>query len=178
MPKLLRGEFVIHDKDKNKSETFPMTPGDMECLRAGTDLNDTIIANYIKLMQFVFLPPAVEQASHIFSSFFLEKLISEILKDDNITDYDNGSLVEFARERVRENYKNVKRWTKKIDIFGKDILVVPINAFKHWFTVFVLRPHSLLTNSSHCQIVYCDSMMEQREFIVEAVRKYLQYELE
>jgi Ulp1 family protease len=56
--------------------------------------------------------------------------------------------------------------------------VVPINAFKHWFTVFVLRPHSLLTNHNKCEIVYCDSMMEQKEFIVEAIRKYLQYELE
>lgn len=68
-------------------------------------------------------------------------------------------LVEFARERVKENYKNVKRWTKKIDIFGKDILIVPINAFKHWFSVMVLRPQTLLTNASKCQIVYCDSMM-------------------
>lgn len=50
---------MIHDKDKNKSETFPMTPSDMEGLRPDTDLNDTIIANYIKLMQFVFLPPEV-----------------------------------------------------------------------------------------------------------------------
>lgn len=71
-------------------------------------------------------------------------------------------LVEFARDRVKENYKNVKRWTKKIDIFGKDILIVPINAFKHWFTVFVLRPHSLLTNGNKCEIIYCDSMMEQK----------------
>ena len=34
-----------------------MTASDMEGLRPDTDLNDTIIANYIKLMQFVFLPP-------------------------------------------------------------------------------------------------------------------------
>jgi hypothetical protein len=31
----------------------------MEGLRPDTDLNDTIISNYIKLMQFVFLPPEV-----------------------------------------------------------------------------------------------------------------------
>lgn len=122
----------------------------MEGLRPGTDLNDTIISNYIKLMQFVFLPPEVEQISHIYSSFFLEKLISEILKDEMIGDKDTAYLVEYARDRVKENYKNVKRWTKKIDIFDKDILIVPINAFKHWFSVFVLRPHTLLTNNPHC----------------------------
>jgi Ulp1 family protease len=54
----------------------------MDGLKPETDLNDSIISNYIKLMQFVFLPPAVEQISHIYSSFFLEKLIPEILKDE------------------------------------------------------------------------------------------------
>jgi Ulp1 family protease len=138
----------------------------MEGLKPGTDLNDTIISNYIKLMQFVFLPSEMEQSSHIFSSFFLEKLISEILKDEMIGEKDMAYLVEFARERVRENYKNVKRWTKKIDIFEKKVLVVPINAFKHWFTVLVLRPQALLESNGgsgsggKCEIIYCDSMME------------------
>ncbi len=108
-------------------------------------------------MQFVFLPSEVEQNSHIFSSFFLEKLISEILKDEAIGEKDATSLVDYARDRVRENYKNVKRWTKKIDIFEKKVLVIPINAFKHWFTVLVLNPQLLLSGKS--EIIYCDSMM-------------------
>jgi Ulp1 family protease len=101
----------------------------------------------------------------------LEKLISEILKDEMIGEKDMPFLVEFAGERVRDNYKNVKRWTKKIDIFEKKVLVVPINAFKHWFCVLILNPRALLEgnqgqNTGKCEIIYCDSMMEQREFIV------------
>lgn len=110
----------------------------------------------------------------------MEKLISEILKEESIGEKDAPFLVEVARDRVRENYKNVKRWTKRIDIFEKKVLVIPINAFKHWFSVIVLNPQALLEgnqgkNTGECEIIYCDSMMEQREFIVEAIRKYLQF---
>lgn len=66
------------------------------------------------------------------------------------------------RAKVKENYKNVKRWTKKIDIFAKDMLVFPINAFRHWFCIIVNRPSCLLNNSGACEIIYCDSMFEKR----------------
>jgi Ulp1 family protease len=73
----------------------------------------------------------------------------------------------------------VKRWTKKLDIFEKDILVFPINAFKHWFCLLVLNPKYLLTPTPHkCQLIYCDSMLERKEFVVEAIRRYLEIELE
>lgn len=48
----------------------------MDKLRPDTDLNDTIVGNYLKLLQFVFLPNEVDQKCNIFSSFFLEKLIN------------------------------------------------------------------------------------------------------
>jgi sentrin-specific protease 7 len=149
----------------------------MEKLRPETDLNDVIIGSYIKLLQFVFLPLQTDQSTYIFSSFFLEKIIGELVKDEVIYDKDSLWLVEQVRTKVKESYKNVKRWTKKIDIFEKEMLVYPINAFKHWFCILVLRPNSLISNSGTCEVVYCDSMFERRDFVAEAIRKYLQHEL-
>ena len=71
----------------------------------------------------------------------------------------------------------MKRWTKKIDIFEKEILVFPINAFRHWYCILVLRPNSLLTNNPKCELIFCDSMFEKRDYVIEAIRKYVQYEL-
>lgn len=72
------------------------------------------------------------------------------MKEESIFEKDSSVLVEEIRAKVKENYKNVKRWTKKIDIFEKEFLVFPINAFRHWYCILVLRPNSLLTNNTKC----------------------------
>ena len=54
----------------------------------------------------------------------------------------------------------------------------PINAFRHWYCVFVLRPSGLLASTPRCELIYCDSMFWPCDFILDAIRKYLQYELE
>ena len=51
---------------------------------------------------------------------------------------------ELTKRIVCENYLNVKRWTRKDDIFSKDVLVFPINMFNHWFCVLVNNPGALL----------------------------------
>ena len=73
---------------------------------------------------------------------------------------------------MKENYIKVKRWTKSQDIFEKDYVVIPINAFSHWFCVIILNVKNLLTpkNPKPAQIIYCDSMLEKRDFIVATVR--------
>jgi Ulp1 family protease len=54
--------------------------------------------------------------------------------------------------------------------------VFPINAFRHWFTVILHRPYNLIAEkqSQKLEILYCDSMFEKKEFIVAAIRKYLE----
>jgi Ulp1 family protease len=78
-----------------------------------------------------------------------------------------------AQKQVTMNYSQVQRWSKKDDVFRKDVLVFPINMFNHWFCVLVLQPGALLRERGEetCQIIFCDSMFESRKFIVEAVRK-------
>ena len=49
--------------------------------------------------------------------------------EDNV----NLSLAEKRYERVR-------RWTKKVNIFEKDFVIVPINEHSHWFVAVICYP--------------------------------------
>ena len=62
--------------------------------------------------------------------------------------------------KVAENYKSIKRWTRKVDIFEKDYLIIPINAFKHWYCIIVVNPGAIIDEKSGKKpyIVNCDSM--------------------
>lgn len=50
-------------------------------MKPDTDLNDTIIGNYLKMFSFVFLPPYLEDRCFFYSTFFMEKLICEYVRD-------------------------------------------------------------------------------------------------
>ena len=39
-----------------------------------------------------------------------------------------------------KRYERVKRWTKKMNIFEKDFIVVPINEHSHWFVAVICFP--------------------------------------
>jgi Ulp1 family protease len=164
----------------NKVETFTITPEDMEKLKPDADLNDTITQNYLKLFKFVFMPPKLEERSFFFNSFLMGKLLPEFTKEDPFGNKDLTSILQMVTAKVRSSYSSVERWTKKYDIFAKDILVVPINAFNHWFCLLVLHPDRLLNpnpSDKKCEIIYCDSMCEKRDFIVESFRCYLECEI-
>ena len=115
---------------------------------------------YLKLIHCVLLPAPLQPQLYCYSSFFMEKLISEFTRDDFIMDKDAHWLSANVRLRVADNYAKLARWTKREDIFQKELIVIPINAFRHWFCVLVLRPFALLEpkGESKCELVYCDSM--------------------
>jgi len=75
----------------------------------------------------------------------MQKLIGTYLVDDPIK---GPPSVAEVNKKVRDNYSSVKRWTKNIDIFQKEVLVFPINAFSHWFCLIILKPKNLLSNGA------------------------------
>lgn len=90
------------------------------------------------------------------------KLLGDQLGDDLFPEKEAESTIEKTRAKVTEAYASVKRWTKKIDIFEKEYLVIPINAYKHWNCMIVVFPNTILTESGQCKIIYLDSMCEKR----------------
>ncbi|KAJ8906249.1 hypothetical protein NDN08_002742 [Rhodosorus marinus] len=97
-----------------------LTGEDMLRLRPNQWLNDEIINCYTTLLQ-ERNARAVEDEncawpnSHFMSTFFYTRLVST---------KDGEALYD---------YMSVRRWTRKVDIFSKDVLVIPINHENfHW----------------------------------------------
>ncbi|EDL14432.1 mCG147490 [Mus musculus] len=119
-----------------------ITRGDIQTLKNGQWLNDEVINFYMNLL--------VERnenqgypALHVFSTFFYPKL-------------------------KHSGYSSVKRWTRGINLFEKELILVPIHQRLHWSLVVIdLRKQS---------IAYFDSMGQTGKSICETIFQYLQNE--
>jgi sentrin-specific protease 7 len=89
----------------------------------GEYLNDSLIDMKIKHMV---LHLAQEQRAffHCFSCMFYAR----------VTQVRNA----------KEGYELVSRWTKNVDLFQKDFILVPINYSFHWSLAIIVRPGLLL----------------------------------
>ena len=89
---------------------IPMTRKKISCLKPKTWLNDEVINFYVEMMM-------QEGGSiHSFNTFFMIKLY----------------------ENEKYTFKNVARWTKKVDIFRQKKVFIPINLVKsHWVLVVI-----------------------------------------
>ena len=91
----------------------------IHCLRSSTWLNDEIINFYMEMLAerdelLCSVPGTKRVKSHFFNSFFMERLL-------------NGPYHE------KYVYLNVKRWTKKFNIFHLHKILIPINLNNsHW----------------------------------------------
>ncbi|XP_040594500.1 sentrin-specific protease 2-like [Mesocricetus auratus] len=119
-----------------------ITRGDIQTLGNGQWLNDEIINFYMNLL----VKRNENQgypALHVFSTFFYPKL-------------NHGG------------YSSVKRWTRGMNLFEKEIVLVPIHQKVHWSLIVIdLRKQS---------IVYFDSMGQTGQNICETIFQYLQNE--
>jgi Ulp1 family protease len=73
------------------------------------------------------------------------------------------------------NYDLVARWTKKEDIFHKDIFVIPLSIRNHWYLVCIIiglveRTHSSQNNVPY--ILFFDSLaLHPYEIILKNILK-------
>ena len=98
-----------------------MTRAKMLCLRPRTWLNDEVINFYMNMLMERDQRRSDQSAgkvrsSHFFSSFFMVKLLQ------------NGKYT----------YANVKRWSKKFDVFSKDKIFIPVNINNSHWTLLVV----------------------------------------
>ncbi|OXB83463.1 UNVERIFIED_CONTAM: hypothetical protein H355_006310 [Colinus virginianus] len=119
-----------------------VTREDIQTLSGYQWLNDEVINFYMNLL--------VERnkkdnypALYAFSTFFYPKLISS-------------------------GYGAVRRWTRNVDLFKHDIILVPIHLREHWTLVVVDVRKKTIT--------YFDSLGKKGDKICETVLQYLQEE--
>lgn len=87
----VQGEFSIKKRDIN--ERFAFNLEDLQKLRPETDLNDTIISTYLRLLHTCLLPEEISNKTFIYSSFFMGKLLGDQLGDDLFPEKEAESTV-------------------------------------------------------------------------------------
>ena len=154
--------------DKNR---VTVTVGDYKRLKFDECLNDIII-NFDLLHQFYNLPEESQNKIHIYPSTFYERLCSpaRTAAVQNVAGLTKSEIMHLG----------VKRWTKQIDIFKKELLLIPICENDHWYLVAVLLPglwHSRNHNDEQESVlVVFDSMGSSRDPAVENIKNYIKEE--
>ncbi|CAH8292069.1 unnamed protein product, partial [Schistosoma turkestanicum] len=131
-------------KPPGSTDSITITNNDIECLAPGALLNDAIINFYLKYLYFEQLTNFQKQATYLFNVFFYSRLAS----GGNLSTDVRGSTVstslpkssETTDETILAQHANVAKWTRRVDLFSKDYIIIPINECAHWFLGLVCYP--------------------------------------
>ncbi|KAJ8897828.1 hypothetical protein PR048_003181 [Dryococelus australis] len=105
--------------------------GDYACLEVDQFLNDIIIDFYLNYLMISVLSEYDQSRTFVFSTFFYKRLISP-------TSYAFESDPNLSPAEKR--HRRVKSWTKNVNLFEKDFIVIPINKDLHWFLAIICFP--------------------------------------
>ena len=106
-----------------------ITNADVECLMPGIYLNDTIIDFYLKYIYEEKLDKMQKQKTYIFNSYFYTRLSKKAFLASND--------IQNPEERM---HAQVRKWTRDVNLFEKDFIIIPINEHSHWFLVIICFP--------------------------------------
>ncbi|XP_066937467.1 sentrin-specific protease 6-like isoform X5 [Macrobrachium rosenbergii] len=113
-----------------------ITTDDYACLEEEQFLNDVIIDFYLKWLLQSKLSEIHRTRTHVFSTFFYKRLTSKPKKGRRPHAIEDDPKLSAAEKR----HARVKSWTKNVDIFEKDFIVIPINEHAHWFLAIICYP--------------------------------------
>lgn len=116
---------------------IPINTEDYMCLAQDQFLNDVIIDFYLKHLVHDVLTNIQREKTHIFSTFFYKRLTtkpSKVNRSSNPHEWDSNLTP------AQKRHARVKTWTKNVNIFEKDFIVVPINENCHWFVAIICYP--------------------------------------
>lgn len=111
-----------------------ITLHDYMCLATDQFLNDIIIDFYLKWLHINVIPEEQKSRTFIFSSFFYQRLTTSSRSPNS--GHDKGVKQTAAQKR----HAYVQNWTKRVNLFEKDYIVIPINEQSHWFLVIICFP--------------------------------------
>jgi sentrin-specific protease 7 len=106
--------------------------GDRDRLRTDDFLNDNLIAFYMRFLQdhLERTNPEAAKRVYFFNSYFFATLTNTPRGDRGI------------------NYAGVEKWTRNVDLFSYDYIVVPINENAHWYVAIICNLPTLSLDSA------------------------------
>ncbi|XP_024365873.1 uncharacterized protein [Physcomitrium patens] len=143
-------------------EAVEILASDIQRLEPLEFLNDTIIDFYIKYIQMEFLNPESGRRFYFFNSFFYKKL---------------SDVVGKKKKKKNPGFSKVRKWTRGINIFDKDFLIIPVHDRLHWSLAIICFPNhgpGSASRSERC-ILHLDSMTCGHESlsVFRLLRRYL-----
>ncbi|KAL6213785.1 hypothetical protein ACLB2K_013225 [Fragaria x ananassa] len=158
-------EDVIYPKGDHDAVTI--SKRDLELLEPETFINDTIIDFYILYLKSN-IQPEEKHRFHFFNSFFFRKLV-DLEKDPSS-----------SCER-KAAFQRVRKWTRKVNLFEKDYIFIPINYRLHWSLIVICHPGQV----ANCEdegieslprgpcILHMDSIKGSHRDLKNLVQRYL-----
>ncbi|KAL9028565.1 MAG: hypothetical protein Q9196_003084 [Gyalolechia fulgens] len=110
---------LVYPKEGKKRTTVEWD--DLERLDEGEFLNDNLIAFYLRYLecQAELKDPTISRKVYVFNTFFYERLTSSKPAHKGI------------------NYDAVRKWTRGIDLFTYDFVIVPVHETVHWYVAII-----------------------------------------
>jgi len=138
-------------------------------------LNDNVVDFYLCYLQHEKLDSEKYNDIHVYSSHFFARLKGS-----------TAFVIKDKAKRVKqeeEEYLRVKNWTRKINIFSKYMLIIPVCEDEHWYLIIVCNPGLVGKRTEDYQekslvpsIMVLDSLGSSHKKSVERIRSYLTYE--
>ncbi|CAK9163162.1 unnamed protein product [Ilex paraguariensis] len=158
-------EDVIYPK--GDPDAVSISKRDVMLLKPETFINDTIIDFYMKYLKSK-INPKEKHRFHFVNSFFFRKMAD--------LDKDPSTACE-----GRAAFQRVRKWTRKVNLFEKDYIFIPVNFSLHWSLLVICHPGEVaeiedeeMEKSSKVPcILHMDSIKGSHRGLKNLIRSYL-----
>ncbi|WVZ18230.1 hypothetical protein V8G54_005552 [Vigna mungo] len=152
---------------KGDPDAVSLSKRDVDLLQPDTFINDTIIDFYIQYLKNQ-IPEEEKPRFHFFNSFFFRKLAD---MDKNPSSASDGKAA----------FLRVRKWTRKVNLFAKDYIFIPVNFNLHWSLIVICHPGEVVNfndkemhNSLKVpSILHMDSIKGSHSGLKNLVQSYL-----
>jgi sentrin-specific protease 7 len=173
----LQDTYALCDFPPGVSPNITVTLKDYKTLEHDIYLNDIIVDFYLGWLFTNILPADRKETVHIFTSMFYKRMMRAPSKTDQ---FERDANISQAEKR----HLRVKGWTKNVDLFSKELIVIPICENSHWYLVLIIRPgliiHPVDSEERRTRgdpfIIVLDSLGDNKTTAVNILRNYLNLE--
>ncbi|KAJ2559730.1 hypothetical protein EV175_000196 [Coemansia sp. RSA 1933] len=128
-------------------KAISVTGADISRLYMGEFLNDTIIEFYLRYIgeNLRKSDPEMYNQCFFFNSFFFKKLSHRARTSTTMVQPDGSTSPANPVELV---YRQLKKWTASVELFGKRYIFVPINENIHWYLAIIVNPQEMIDDGT------------------------------